>query len=405
MMKNISFENANEFIDKIVEVWLTNHASDIHISPGKEFATIKYRISWELKSVYTFPSDLYSKFTNSMKIRTWMDISEHNHIQDGTMFIQIHPDIKGQKIWVNLRVSFLPMMYGENIVMRLLLSESKYLEIDSLWYSEKNTALLKEISRLPEWLILVCWGTWSWKTTTLYSLLNQYDKTKLSIFTLEDPIEYQIDWYVQSQIRNIRWAWADDLSYTFWEWLIWILRQDPDVIMIWEIRRKEEANTCLEAANTWHIVFWTIHSNNSISVITRLRQFWIESYLIASWLKYIVSQKIVKWLCSDCKIQKTFNKEDFSWKFKKFITEESFTSYVHNPDWCDKCNKGYKWVALLWEIMKVDDDVYNLLTINAPETDIKEHLSNNWFIPFYIDWLFKSFEWLVDIKDIEDLEY
>ena len=403
-MKNISFKNANEFIDKIVEVWMTNHASDIHISPWKDFATIKYRISWELKSVYVFPSDLYSKFTNAMKIRTWMDISEHNHIQDGTMFIQIHADIKGKKIWVNLRVSFLPMMYWENIVMRLLLSESKYLEIGSLWFSKQNTTLLKEISHLPEWLILVCWWTWSWKTTTLYSLLNQYDKTKVGIFTLEDPIEYQVDWYIQSQIRNIRWEWEAH-SYTFWEGLIWILRQDPDIIMIWELRRKEEANTCLEAANTWHIVFWTIHSNNSISVITRLRQFWIESYLIASWLKYIVSQKIIKKICPHCSTKKTMDKTSFSSKFQKHINWESIEVFTHNPTWCNKCIEGYNWVILLWEIVKIDDDLYNLLINNAPETDIKEYLSINWFISFYIDWLFKSIDWLTDIQDVIDLEY
>ena len=403
-MKNISFENANEFIDKIVEVWMTNHASDIHISPWKEFATIKYRISGELKSVYIFPTDLYSKFTNAMKIRTWMDISEHNHIQDGTMFIQIHPDIKWKKIWVNLRVSFLPMMYWENIVMRLLLSESKYLQIDSLWFSEKNTTLLKEISHLPEWLILVCGWTWSWKTTTLYSLLNQYDKTKMGIFTLEDPIEYQIDWYIQSQIRNIRWE-AESHSYTFWEGLIWILRQDPDVIMIWELRRKEEANTCLEAANTWHIVFGTIHSNNSISVITRLRQFWIESYLIASWLKYIVSQKITKKICPHCRIKKTMEKSFFSSKFQQHIDWETIDAHIHNPEWCNKCVEGYKGVSLLWEIVKIDDDIYNLLTSNAAETTIKEHLNTSWFIPFYIDWLYKSIDWITDINDTIDLEY
>ena len=404
-MKNLSFDNPNKFIDKIVEAWLTNMASDIHISPWNDIVTIKYRINWELNSAYSFSSELYWKFTNAMKIRTWMDISEHNHIQDWTMFIKIHDDIWGQKIWVNLRVSFLPMLYWENIVMRLLLSESKYLEIDSLWFSEKNTKLLKEVWHLSEWLILVCWWTWSWKTTTLYSLLNTYDKTKKSIFTLEDPIEYQVDWYVQSQIRNIRWEGKKDLSYTFWEWLIWILRQDPDIIMIWELRRKEEANTCLEAANTWHIVLWTIHSNNSVSVITRLRQFWIESYLIASWLKYIASQKIVKWLCFNCKIKKTLNKNDFSEKIQKFLKEENIDVYAHNLDWCDSCNEGYKGVKLLWEIIKVDDNIYNLLVNNAPETDIKDYLYKNWFIPFYIDGLFKSKEGLVDINDIIDLEY
>ena len=400
---NIGFKNPNEFIDKLAQIWLTNHASDIHILPGKDRVLIKFRIGWELRPTYSFSKELYSKFINAMKVRSWMDISEHNHIQDWKIFMDLIVD--GKKTWVNLRVSSLPVVHGENIVMRILLSESEYLNLDSLWFSADNTATLKHVEELNEWLVLVSWGTWSWKTTTIYSLLNIFDKNKVGIFTLEDPIEYQVDWYVQSQINTVRWSWDSSHSYTFEEGLIWILRQDPDIIMIWELRREAEAKTCFEAANTWHLVFWTIHSNNAVSVITRVRQFWIESYLIASWLKYIISQKINKTLCPVCRVKKTLNKSDLPAKFQKYLKTSSVDIYEANITWCSKCTHWFSWIALIWEVIKIDDRLYEMLLNNTWETELKEYLFANWFIPYYIDAFNKSIKWMIDYRDALELEY
>jgi type II secretory ATPase GspE/PulE/Tfp pilus assembly ATPase PilB-like protein len=402
-IKNVWFDNPNEFIEKLVKVALSNNASDIHISPWTLYVTIKFRISWELKSIYTFSmEDLYWKFLNSTKVNSGMDISQSNHIQDGRIFLKI--DMNWKMVWVNLRVSTLPTIYWENIVMRLLLSNSQYMNVSTLGYSEENTKVLEKVNSLSEWLVLVCWGTWSWKTTTLYSLLNTFDKTKLSIFTLEDPVEYQVEWYIQSQIKNSKWEW-DDMAFSFEEWLIWILRQDPDIIMIWEIRRNIEAKTCFESANTGHMVLWTIHSNNSISVLTRVRQFWIEPYLISSWLKYVLSQKIVKWLCPHCKVELSMNKDKFSEKFKRHIHTETVKLYTNNSEWCWKCSKGYKWIILLWEVLKITDILSDLIEKDWTEHELKEFLFREGFIPYYIDWLEKSIRWDVNIYDILDLEY
>lgn len=400
---NIWFKDANEFIDKLVLIWLKNNSSDIHITPGKEKVLIKFRIGWELRTIYSFSSELYSKFINSMKVRAWMDISEHNHIQDWKIFIDVNVDWKIK--WVNLRVSSLPIVHWENIVMRILLSESEYLEIDSLGFSNRNMKLLNEIKDLNEWLVLVAWWTWSWKTTTIYSLLNTFDKSKVWIFTLEDPIEYQVDWYIQSQINNIRWSWDSNNSYTFEEWLIWILRQDPDIIMIWELRREEEAKTCFEAANTGHLVFWTIHSNNAVSVITRVRQFWIESYLIASWLKYIISQKISKTICPNCRQKKTINKWDLPEKFQTFLSTPTADIYSVNINWCNKCTNWYAGIVLLWEVIHIDDKIYEMLLSDVWETELKEYLIKNGFTPYYIDAFNKSIKWMMDINDALELEY
>lgn len=402
-IKNILFKDANDFIDKLTQLWLSSQASDIHITPWVEDVLIKFRIWWSLKSIYTFSKDLYSVFINTVKVRSWMDISEHNHIQDWKIFLKIM--LNWSLVWVNLRISTLPVLNWENIVMRLLLNESKYLEIDSLWFSKNNIDLLEQVADLNEWLVLVCWWTWSWKTTTIYSLLNTFDETKMSIFTLEDPVEYQIDWYIQSEVHNIPQWWEEMIRYSFAEWLVWILRQDPDIIMIWELRRKEESKTCFEAANTWHIVLWTIHSNNAVSVITRIRQFWVESYLIASWLKYIVSQKIVRWLCSTCREKVTIQTSGLPDKIKVYIKAEEINIYKSNNEWCSKCLNWYYWVELIWEVIKVNDTLYDLLLTDTGETEIKEYLYKNWFIPFYIDAFLKSIEWKISLDDALKTEY
>ncbi len=401
--KHISFDDSNNFIEKLIQWGVSYKASDIHISPWKNEVNVKFRISWELHTLYSFSPELHDKFINSIKVLSGMDISEHNHIQDGKIFMNLAVNTK--QVWVNGRVSSLPTIYGENIVIRLLLTESNYLQISWLWFSENNAKLLKRVTSIQEWLVLVCWGTWSWKTTTLYALLNEFDPDVSWIFTLEDPIEYQIDWYVQSQIKTVKWSSSNKNSYTFSEGLVWILRQDPDVIMIWEIRRKEEAQTCLEAANTWHIVMWTIHSNNSISVVTRIRQLWIDSYLLASGIKYIISQKMIKGLCESCKVETKINKNTLPEIFQKYINDDIIAVFKNNPWGCEKCNKGYNWSVVLSEIAEIDDDIYDLLLSNAWETELKEALLKKWFIPFYIDALYKALEWSVNITDIIDLEY
>ncbi|QFR39328.1 hypothetical protein A9Q91_03770 [Candidatus Gracilibacteria bacterium 28_42_T64] len=401
--KHISFDDSNNFIEKLIQGGVSYKASDIHISPGKNEVNVKFRISGELHTLYSFSPELHDKFINSIKVLSGMDISEHNHIQDGKIFMNLAVNTK--QVGVNGRVSSLPTIYGENIVIRLLLTESNYLQISGLGFSENNAKLLKRVTSIQEGLVLVCGGTGSGKTTTLYALLNEFDPDVSGIFTLEDPIEYQIDGYVQSQIKTVKGSSSNKNSYTFSEGLVGILRQDPDVIMIGEIRRKEEAQTCLEAANTGHIVMGTIHSNNSISVVTRIRQLGIDSYLLASGIKYIISQKMIKGLCESCKVETKINKNTLPEIFQKYINDDIIAVFKNNPGGCEKCNKGYNGSVVLSEIAEIDDDIYDLLLSNAGETELKEALLKKGFIPFYIDALYKALEGSVNITDIIDLEY
>ncbi len=400
--QEINFEDPNEFFDRLVQVAVFKEASDIHILPGKESVTVQFRLYGELSTLYTFPIELFQKINNTVKIRALMDISEQNHVQDGKIFMQI--DVEGNTVWVNLRVSTLPTLNGENIVIRVLTTSSKFLDIDSLGFSSQAQKLLKSASQISEWLVLVCGGTGSGKTTTLYAMLNEHDPSEKAIFTLENPVEYVVSWYVQSQI-HIVWGDAEDAnSYTFSEGLIWILRQDPDIIMIGEMRRKEETETCLEAANTGHVVMGTIHSNSAIGVIARIRQFDIPSYLIASSLKYIICQKMVKVLCPHCKNKMTMKVADLPEKYARHINAEEIEVYSHNPKWCDSCNDWFSDRSVLTEMIKVDDDIYRLILDNAGEDEIRRTLMKKWWIPLYLDALKKAIDWKMDIHEALKLD-
>ncbi len=401
--KTISFWDPNLFIRQLIWLWIKHSASDIHITPSKKVAYIRFRIGWELNSFYNIDFESYERLLNSIKIWSGMDATIHENIQDWKLFYNL--EINSKPTPVNARVSCLPTVHWENVVLRILLSESEYLDLDKLGFSPKNTEILKKIPKIKDWLVLCCWWTGSWKTTTLYSLLNSYDPKKTWVFTLEDPVEYQIEWYIQSEIRNDITDKNTNSSYTFQEWFTWILRQDPDVLLIWEIRRPDEAKICLEAANTGHIVYWSIHSNNAISVVTRLKQLWMEPFLLATWLKYIISQKLLRKLCPVCRVKQKVAKESCPEAFHHIVWEEGLDVFSANKSWCDKCINWFKWSSLVSEIVVNNEDFYKLIIWSNSDVEIKRELMKNWYEPFYIHWLEKAKAGEFDIKDVFSIVY
>ena len=400
--QQINFDDPNEFFDKLVQVAVFKEASDIHILPGKEVVTVQFRLYWELTTLYTFPIELFQKINNAIKIRSLMDISEQNHVQDGKIFMQVPAN--NIQVGVNLRVSTLPTLCWENIVIRILLTTTKFWNINTLGFSPAIETQLKDAARISEWLVLVCWGTWSGKTTTLYAMLNEYDPQKKAIFTLENPVEYTKDWYVQSQIHIVNGDAKSHNSYTFWEGLIGILRQDPDIIMIGEMRRKEETETCLEAANTGHVVMGSIHANNALWVIARIRQFEIPSYLIASSLKYIVCQKMVRVLCPHCKIEKKVEVSELPESYRKHIKADIIPICEAHNAGCEHCNNWYNGRTVLAEVVNIDEEMYKLILENAWEGEMKKYLIKQWWVPIYIEGLKKWIKWDVSIQDLLKLD-
>ncbi|MDD3144995.1 MAG: ATPase, T2SS/T4P/T4SS family [Candidatus Gracilibacteria bacterium] len=399
--KLMTFDNSMEFIEKLVKIGVDYHASDLHITPSKEQVYIRYRISGSLESFYGISLENYDKLINSIKVASFMAIDEHNHIQDGKMIFSIKNN--GEDLVVNARVSILPTIHGENVVMRLLLSNSERLNINNLGFSDYNKKIISKIKNMEEGLVLLCGGTGSGKTTTLYSLLNEYNPFTNSIFTLEDPVEYTIKGYIQSEVKEKR-IGSINTNYTFQEGLVGILRQDPDIIMIGEIRRKEEASICLEAANTGHLVMGSIHSNSSIGVITRLKKLGVEPYVLASSLKYIIFQKLVRQICPNCRESIQFSKNNFPIKFHKYLKKEIYDVYRVNPKGCSKCVKGYNGNTLISDIIENDDDIYNLILSGKGDVEIKEILISKGYIPSYVDALYKGLNGFLDIREAIAIE-
>lgn len=393
-----SIQDPNVFFQKLIWSVLNKWVSDIHITPLKTNVIIRYRLAWELLNFCMIPTEAYKRLLNVIKNNSNMDTNDNQHSQDWKIFMEF--DLKEKKIWVNLRISTLPTIYGENVVIRLLVKDDKMVNLEKLWYSKKNLDVLYEIDKLRSWLVLVAWGTWSWKTTTLYSLLRRFDPFKKTIYTLEDPVEYQVEWYVQSEIKSDN----DWKHFSFTDWLKWLLRQDPDIILVWEVRSIETASMCLEAANTWHLVFGSIHANDALSVINRLKQLWIKSYLLSSGLKYIVYQKLVRRLC-ECHKTEDIIATDLWLILREKMWLDKVDAAVVNPQWCPKCLNGYVGVTPVTEIITIDDTLAQMIFDEKSIVDIRNYLVQKGFYSVHEDAIYKSLDWQVDFNEAMMLKY
>lgn len=390
LIENIA--DPNVFFEKLVASVLNKWVSDIHITPLKKNVIIRYRLAWELMNFCLIPTEWYKRLLNVIKNNANMDANDSQHSQDWKIFMEFN--IKEKQIWVNLRISTLPTIYWENIVIRLLIKDDKMVNLDRLWFSKKNLDTLHEIDRLRNGLVLVAWWTWSWKTTTLYSMLRRFDPYKKTIFTLEDPVEYQVEWYIQSEAKS---DW-DAKHFSFNDWLKWLLRQDPDIILVWEIRSTETANMCLEAANTWHLVFGSVHANDAISVINRLKQLWVKSYLLSSWLKYIVYQKLVRKLC-ECHKKENIIATDLWLILREKLWLDKVDAAIVNPAWCPKCLNWYVGITPVCEVITIDDTLAQMIYDEKSIVDIRNYLMQKWFYTVHEDAINKSLEWLVDFNE------
>ncbi len=404
----------NKFLLSLVKMSLKNDVSDIHINPKEDYVLIRFRKAQDLIPFFKITKSDHEKLANIIKNK-W-DISDQsdgpNHPKTGKINLEI--PLKKKTLKVNLRVSTLDSLYGDNIVMRVLLEDKSRLNIDNLGFIDQNIRKIKKIKKLNSWLILTSGQTGAGKTTTLYSMLQMFDPQKKSIYTLEDPIEFQIDGYIQSQID---WTLSSEqFQQTFTKWIKGILKQDPNIIMVWEIKEKESASVCLEAANTGHIVMGSIHANDGISVISRLNQLGVESYLISAGLKYIIHQKIVRKLCPEC--HETINAQDHEYLAgdidavdKKIGTQTGLDNILDeratwydmwsvNHDGCEKCSKWYKWLTIVAEIVKVDDTISQMIFENKSIRDIQNYLDESVnYISMYENAILKSRHGLIDFRE------
>jgi general secretion pathway protein E len=282
--KNSAVPLINDLLEKAASI----DASDIHIEPNMNNVRVRYRVDGLLQNGITIHRSMHPQVISRIKVMANMDISEQRIPQDGRAFVRI-----GTKEF-DLRISTIPIYHGEKAVLRLLDRNKTVIHLEELGLSEDDHDYFRREIEKPQGLIIVCGPTGCGKTTTLYSSLDKINKDSVNIITIEDPVEYQLPRINQIQVNQ-------KTGLTFAKGLRSILRQDPDIIMVGEIRDTETANIAVQAAMTGHLVFTTLHTNDAASAVARLADLGVERFLISSTLKCVLSQRLVRKLCTSCK--------------------------------------------------------------------------------------------------------
>ncbi|MGE3108053.1 MAG: GspE/PulE family protein [Phycisphaerales bacterium] len=343
------------YVNFIIQNAVKEGASDIHIEPCEKKVKIRFRIDGNLFESMSRPASMAAAITSRLKIMANLDISERRVPQDG----RIRCTVQGRKL--DLRVSTLPNSYGEKTVMRILDTRSINVQLEDLGFDENTLTIWKRAIDEPHGIVLVTGPTGSGKTTTLYASLKQLDKTTMNVSTVEDPIEYHLDGITQTQTH-------EKIGMTFAKALKALLRQDPDVIMLGEIRDHETAHTAVQAALTGHLVLSTLHTNDAPSSITRLINIGLEPFLIGAAIRAVLAQRLLRRLCVHCRKQEA--PSDERGEFLSMLGMDASTVWVHAG--CEKCrNRGYTGRVGIYELLSIDDQLRDIIARNPNVAEFK----------------------------------
>ena len=338
---------------------VTDGVSDIHIEPFEKSLQVRYRLDGSLYKSMNLPLSIKNGLISRIKILSGLDISERRIPQDGRIKMRM-----GKNSAVDFRVSTLPTLFGESVVMRILDKGALNVDLTKLGFEQETFEALKRCIHRPYGLLLVTGPTGSGKTTTLYSVLNALNTEDTKILTAEDPVEFNFKGINQVNVRN-------EVGMTFAAALKAFLRQDPEIIMVGEIRDMETAEIALKAAMTGHLVFSTLHTNDCPSTIGRLRDIGIPSYMLASAVTMVLSQRLTRKLCPKCKTLETHHTpEDL--ELMGFSKEEIPDLKIYGPKGCPECNGGYKGRVGLYELMEVTDEVSKAINADVPEDQLRK---------------------------------
>ncbi|MGL1892025.1 MAG: GspE/PulE family protein [Spirochaetaceae bacterium] len=355
-------------VNSIIIDGINKGASDIHIECYKDEVALRYRIDGVLIESDKINRTLFTAISSRIKIMSNLNIMERRLPQDGRCSVTLEANP------VDLRISIIPLSNGESIVLRLFVKKSKLLTLEDLGFTLGNIDILNKVSNLPHGLILITGPTGSGKTTTLNALLQRINSAEKKIITIEDPVEYSIPGVNQIQVNQ-------DIDLSFSAILRRVLRQDPDVIMIGEIRDKETADLVIRAALTGHLVLSTLHTNDATSSLSRLKDMGIPDYLLTSVLKATFAQRLVRTLCPEC---------------KKLDSDGSFISVG-----CNRCfHTGFKGRIAISEGFVVDSKLENLILDGAKPYQISEYLTKNGMQSLYNSGLNSAKQGLTTIKEI-----
>ena len=373
-----------KLIEIILKTSIQSRASDIHIEPTETNCIVRSRIDGMLSETFIFDKDIYPPMVSRMKLLSNMDIAERRRPQDGRFSAQILDKE------YDFRISTLPILNGESIVLRILDKSKVIINLEDLGMHPDNFAKFKKSMKAPYGIILVTGPTGSGKTTTLYGALNDIKSVKTKIITVEDPVEYQLNMIQQVHVN-------EKAGLTFVSALRSILRQDPDVIMIGEIRDQETLRIAIQAALTGHLVFSTLHTNDAISALPRMIDMGIEPYLVSGALVCIEAQRLVRKLCPHCKQKITLSQKALD-EVKKFLPE-GYQFYKNVG--CPQCSQtGYLGREMISEILPISDHIASLVANGASKDEIKKSAYEDGFIDMFHDGVIRAANGVTTLEEV-----
>ena len=373
-----------KLIEIILKTSIQSRASDIHIEPTETNCIVRSRIDGMLSETFIFDKDIYPPMVSRMKLLSNMDIAERRRPQDGRFSAQILDKE------YDFRISTLPILNGESIVLRILDKSKVIINLEDLGMHPDNFAKFKKSMKAPYGIILVTGPTGSGKTTTLYGALNDIKSVKTKIITVEDPVEYQLNMIQQVHVN-------EKAGLTFVSALRSILRQDPDVIMIGEIRDQETLRIAIQAALTGHLVFSTLHTNDAISALPRMIDMGIEPYLVSGALVCIEAQRLVRKLCPHCKQKITLSQKAFD-EVKKFVPENY---QFYKSVGCQQCSQtGYLGREMISEILPISDHIASMVANGASKDELKSVAYEEGFIDMFHDGVIRAANAITTLEEV-----
>jgi type IV pilus assembly protein PilB len=357
-LKELSNSNpVKKLLNLVLLQAIRDKASDVHFEPFETEYKMRYRIDGVLYEMVPPPKYIAAALSSRIKVMANLDIAERRLPQDGRISLTVGGNP------VDLRVSVLPTMFGESVVLRILDRSQVSLDVEKLGFRQYELNMVRQLINKPNGIVIVTGPTGSGKTTTLYAALNELNDLETKIITTEDPVEYDIDGIIQVQIKQ-------DIGLTFAKCLRSILRQDPDIVMVGEIRDLETAEIAAQASLTGHLVFTTLHTNDAPSSIARLLDLGIEPFLVTATLEGIVAQRLIRKICENCKTE--FEPTDIQLRELGLLPDDIQGKKFYYGRGCSKCNKtGYKGRIGIFEIMTFNDRLRELIMNHASTTVLR----------------------------------
>lgn len=378
----------SRLVDSLIECAEQARASDVHIDPGEHKVRVRLRIDGVLQEVCTVPKDRYAEVISRIKVLAGLRIDEHQAAQDGRFRVTINDKP------IDIRVSIIPTYHGENAVLRLLGESAEQFSLETLGFSKTDHEKITRAIKKPYGMILCTGPTGSGKTTTLYSVIKKLNSPDVSVVTIEDPIEYAVENVEQIQVNP-------NHGLTFASGLRSILRQDPNIIMVGEIRDRETAGIAVNTALTGHLLLSTLHTNDSATTLPRLLDMGIESYLVASTVNISIGQRLVRKLCPNCKEEKQMSEEERQSLSEVLPIEELEQSVFYKGRGCEECtNTGYSGRIGVHEVLVVDDEIREAILKKASASDIKRIAIKNGMTTMTQEGLRKAREGLTSVEEI-----